>query len=192
MLMAGMGRRKSIFGAPMMSEGQTPPFIPPMAGQDMPQFQKPDTKHLIAGVIGDTLSTLGGGQASFLPGLAQQKLLSQRYQQQQAQRTADFDDFTRRERWKLDHPAPVNNDTINDFKFIQQTLGPDAAQQYLRSVAAGPPVAVDGVDAQGNQTRSYVPRGQLYGAPKPAGAPPGVTFTPLPAGGAGSGPRGFR
>lgn len=33
------------------------------------------------------------------------------------------------------HPKPVNNDTVADYQFIGQMLGPDAAKQYLQGKA---------------------------------------------------------
>lgn len=34
--------------------------------------------------------------------------------------------------WKLQNPDPMKNDTVNDYNFRMQTLGPDAANEWLR------------------------------------------------------------
>jgi len=86
---------------------------------------------------------------------------------------------------KLLNPTPVNNDTINDFNFISQQLGPDEAKSFLRNLAMGPPIAVDRLDeATGNTVREYMPRGQ-FGAgftPQVPTAPVGK-LTPIAEGG---------
>lgn len=100
MLMGGMKRPGGIFGAPMQTPS-TPPIASTTGG-----YQKPDTLHMIAGVLGDTLATIGGGQGTFLPMMARQQEMAQREQQAQAQRAAEFADFTKRYDYELAHPKP--------------------------------------------------------------------------------------
>lgn len=69
-------------------------------------------------------------------------------------------------------PKPVNNDTVNDYQFIADKLGPAAAEQYLRSIAAGPPVAIENPDG----TKTIYPRGAFGGSASPA--PIGPTLPP--------------
>jgi len=61
-------------------------------------------------------------------------------------------------------PKPVNNDTANDYEYIKAHLGPEAADGYLRNIAAGPPMSVENPDG----TRTIYPRGAFGGAPNAA------------------------
>ena len=87
------------------------------------------------GILGDALSSFGGGQASYLPGLAaqaqQQNTARQKLQEQQAKRTADWEDWVRQKQWERDNPAPINNDTVNDYNFYRTQLGEDGANRWL-------------------------------------------------------------
>lgn len=50
------------------------------------------------------------------------------------EREAEFANWQRKEQWKRDNPQPVNNDTERDYQFIAQTIGEEAANQYLRNL----------------------------------------------------------
>lgn len=69
--------------------------------------------------------------------------------------------------WERAHPKPVSNDTVNDYQFISQTLGPEAGKQFLQSKAN--PVQWIQAD-NGDGTKQLIPMG-------PSG--------PLPMGGGG-------
>lgn len=106
----------------------------------------------------------------------QRQMRTLKWQQQkvQEQQQAEFQRQKSLYDYQLANPKPANNDTQNDYAFIQQTLGEEAAKQYLRNVAAGQPIPVKNADG----TYSVLTRDQF--APKiPQPAPPGVTFTPL-------------
>jgi hypothetical protein len=76
-------------------------------------------------------------------GLANMQMMQQmglRKQQRQQEvedynrkRADDRSDFTFEQDYRAAHPAPVSNDTVNDYQFIAQTLGPEAAKQFLQS-----------------------------------------------------------
>lgn len=85
---------------------------------------------------------------------------------------------------KLLNPAPVNNDTINDYNFISQQLGEEAGKSFLRNLAMGPPVAVDVINDKGETVRQYMPRDQFGGGftPQIPTAPVGK-LTPITDGG---------
>jgi len=140
------------------------------------------------GAIGAILQQYAGNPAGTatlndLRGRQQDARQFQLAQQLRAQQQDDaWTQFQREQQWKLDHPAPVNNDTVNDYSFILKTLGPGAANQYLNNVAAGPPMAVDSHDpVTGNTVRSFVPRAQLPGMNAPA-SKPGAIIQQLPPG----------
>lgn len=47
-------------------------------------------------------------------------------------------DWVAQQTWELAHPKPANNDTVADYQFITDKLGPEAGQEYLRSKANPP------------------------------------------------------
>lgn len=91
----------------------------------------------ILGGIGDTLSALGGGRGSYLDGaIAQrneQRDLQMRAAAQQAKRQADWEDWVRQKQWERDNPAPINNDTVNDYNFYRTQLGEEGARRWLNN-----------------------------------------------------------
>ncbi|MGJ3630113.1 hypothetical protein AB5I41_30945 [Sphingomonas sp. MMS24-JH45] len=147
------------------------PYMPPEPAAA--EFKKPSTGALIAGVIGDTLSQVGGGQGCLLV-LYRQQEMAAKARMEAAQRSAEYTDFTHADHDEIAHPKAVSNDTVNDYNFIAGKLGQGEADKYLRSVAAGPPVAIEGIDANGNQTRTLVPRSQAYGGSGPSTPPDGA------------------
>lgn len=205
-MMGMFGNRKPQlpFGAQMPGIGSGAPPLAPMAQQPpslgmgyqapAPQphgFNAPGGWADKLGGIGALLLSAGGNPAGpqmfqQIDQRRQQQLLQQQYQRH-LQDTRDT--WLQQQQWERENPKPVNNDTVNDYGFITDHLGKDAADNYLKSLAAGPPMAVDAIDPVTHQTvRQYIPRTSLpgMGASPPQVAPPGVTFTPIPApGGAG-------
>lgn len=186
MLMQGMGRKRGLFGAPFMPEPSE------MTPEGVPQFAKPNTLQTIAGVIGDTLSTIGGGQPSFLPGLAMQRQLQVQGQQAAAKRTADFADFTKRRDYEVAHPLSNNGTALQQNYEYLKSIDPAAAESYLRTQTTAPPIVQQNPDG----TKTVYPAGLVPqgGAPQQPRViqqlPPGVK--PLGAGGATpSGSRSF-
>lgn len=190
MMMAGMGRKRGIFGAPVI-DASTPGYIPPDLGADgVPVYKKPDTLHMIAGVIGDTLSTIGGGQASFLPGLAMQRQAQYQARQAAAKRAADFADFTKRHDYEVAHPKAPADDV---FTRTLTAAGIDPASPQ------GQALYRQRADTLANPTPQWVPDGFGGGrfiAPggAPTAAPPQAPvgrLTPMQGGAAPSGSRTF-
>ena len=150
-----------------------------------PEPSKTDKWFQFAGRVGDTLLALSGSPAAAQ--LAQQRNFDRRLEQQdrlandrlnrpvvQSTGNGGFVVLNPVTGEKLSEQAGApTNDTVNDYNFIAGKLGPEEANRYLRSVAAGPPVAIDGIDANGNQTKTLVPRSQAFGGAS-AGPPDGA------------------
>lgn len=132
-------------GGPFNRKTNAPPYPGQDVPQDVPEYRPPNTLHRIIGGLGDALSTWGGGQATFIPQLMQrqqQQAQMQQAERQQRQRAADAAaQWKIEQQWKIDHPAPINNDTVNDYEFRVKTLGKAAADEWLKS-ASDPIVTV--------------------------------------------------
>jgi hypothetical protein len=148
------------------------------------------------GVLADALSGFAGGPANFANRQLEQRQLqdARAYAEQQYQRKREdgFTDWQRQEQWKRDNPAPINNDTVNDYNFISGKLGEDAGKSFLQNLADGPPIAVDVANPDGSVTRQFMPRSQMGGGgmavPQrpvgkltPYGGPPSISSAPRPS-----------
>lgn len=158
----GQPRRGGLFGA------SAQPRDMPMTANAQPMAPKKgfDWGKLI-GVLGDSLSIAGGGAPQYVPNLIDQRNRRQAmdYAEQtyQRRRGDEMADWQARQEYERRNPKPVNNDTINDYRFITETLGEDAGKQYLQNLADGPPVAVDVANPDGSVTRQFIPRSQMKG-----------------------------
>ncbi|WP_397586804.1 hypothetical protein [Sphingobium fuliginis] len=115
-------------------DGGMGPSAPPMP---MPapaaDTGKIGTGRMIAGYVGDALAQLGGLRGNFAPAMQQHQEALRRAQQAQLQRQAEMQDWVAKEQWERANPKPINNDTANDFSYIEQTLGRDSALQWLKN-----------------------------------------------------------
>lgn len=115
----------------------------------------------------------------------------QRFRQQQEAERAQW---IARQDYERANPSPVAPSTLErEHQYIRDTMGPEAADRYLRAKSN----PIDWISATDPDTgeRRLIPTQRGGGSPSgaPQAAPPGVTFTPLPAGGAvPGGPRPFR
>ncbi len=174
-------RPRGLFGTP----ASIPQQQPAMTATAQPQKKGFDWGKLI-GVLGDSLSIAGGGQAQFVPNMIDQRnrRQAQDYAEQtyQRRRGDEQQDWQARQEWELANKPPVNNDTVNDYQFISTTLGEEAAKQYLRTIADGPPVAVDVANPDGSVTRQFIPRSQMQGGGMVAPQKPVGKLTPYGGG----------
>lgn len=143
--MFGMApKRRGLFGQPSVMAGVLPgdqpdyrmgdfPGVPQGVPHNLPQTNAAPRKsgffgqggpgRAIAGTIGDVLLQRGGLQPIYAPTM-------QNKQEAQRERA----EWQWRKQWERDNPPPVNNDTERDYAFIEQRLGKDAAEQYLRNL----------------------------------------------------------
>lgn len=138
-------RPRGLFGASARVQQQ-----PAMTATEQPQKKGFDWGKLI-GVLGDSLSIAGGGEAQFVPNLINQRnrMQAQNYAEQQYQRRRgdEWQDWQRQEQWKRDNPAPVNNDTVADYEFYKRTLTPEQFKTWMQN-KIDPPQYRQGADGQ--------------------------------------------
>lgn len=164
---------------------------------DTGKLQGKDWLGLVLGGIGDALAQQNGGQAMITP-MVMNSIMGARQAAQaqaaaQAKRKNDWTDWVRKEQWKLDNPSSANNDTVNDYNFYREQMGPEAANQWLQNQID--PITT--IPLPGNRT--YIgPRSGIPGQSS-AGEWETVPDDQVPddvknrlRGGAGSGPRSFR
>jgi len=110
----------------------------------VPTYKKPSTAQLIIGTLGDTLSQWGGGQGTFLPGLARQKQAAAEAAQYQQRRTDEYTDWERKQQYESAHPKTPADDT------------------FTRALVAG------GIDPGSPQAKAlYLQRAQTLASPAP-------------------------
>jgi hypothetical protein len=161
-----MKRRGGLFGsAPAMA-----PIAPDMTASQQPLapakpkfFGEGGVGRAIAGNIGDFLLQNSGMDPIYAPVMQQKQAMAYDQQRREADRVQGLQDWIAKQEWERNNPAPVNNDTVNDYHFLASKLGPEAAKQYLRNIADGPPVAVDVANPDGSVTRQFIPRSQMKG-----------------------------
>lgn len=76
-------------------------------------------------------------------------------------------DWTARKQWEIEHPAPVNNDTVADYEFWKRTLPPNQFQTWLQNkidppqLMQVPGVGIVSVPRQAPQGAPSAPVGKL-------------------------------
>ena len=161
-------------------------ITPPPANTKPAFFGEGGTGRNIAGLIGDALMQYGGLRPIYQPAQQMRQKAMLQAQADQQKRAADFTDWQQRFDYQRANPAPVNNDTVNDYNFRVQTLGKAAADEWLKS--ASDPIVT--VTLPGNRVYSG-PRSGLAAALGGGGgsnvpAAPVGKLTPIMPGGAPS------
>lgn len=216
MPMFGTARPKpdlSALSDPRPTFGGAPQSLPvdpsPLVG-NMPRipeggfFSEGGTGRTIAGVLGDALMTLGGGRPIYGPQMArrqeferQSELEDQRYRRRLGD---EWRMFLNKSEYERANPKPVNNDTVADYNFIVERLGPEAGKAFLENKTLPPPFVQKNPDGTSTIYPQGLPRAATPAAPAPGAIEDGYRFkggNPAdpnswePVGGAGSGPRPF-
>lgn len=150
-------KRKGLFGAPVsMDMPTTMPQEPqpevgrgfPMGEQKKPGFlSQGGPGRAIAGTIGDFLLQYNNMAPIYAPQMQQQQAIAAQQAAEQRKRAMEMADWQAKEQWKRENPMPTNNDTVSDYEFIRERLGPEAAETYLRN-RADPPQYRQGPDGR--------------------------------------------
>lgn len=174
--MALFGRKRPMYQGmdPEYTARNIPIGQAPVSGTipmgQMEQPQQPRQKPHWLGVVGDSLSILGGGQAQYVP-----NFFNQQAQQRDAQaksaamlegRAYDQGEWTRRQEYERANAKPVNNDTVNDLNWYK-TLSDDDRKLYhqikptISYRGDGTPVAINPYDLQQGGQRQGPQVGQV-------------------------------
>ncbi len=188
--MAMFSRMRGLFGAPMTPGygGASPAASPLQVDATAPTYTKPSTANLIIGTIGDTLSQIGGGQGTYLPGLQMRQQAAAQAAQYQRQRADKFADWRTQYDYEAAHPKAQADD---NFTRTLRNAGIDPAspeamalyrQKALTDASPAPNFVSDG--AGGGRWVTPPAAGMGMGAAPQA---PVGKLTPLSGGGASRG-----
>lgn len=146
-------RPRKLLDSPYRSPGIEPmPHSYASAPAEEPQkrglFSRGGFGRSLAGNIGDVLLQRGGLAPIYAPAMQLRQRMEAAEQNRQAERMDRREDM--QWEWQNKPQEPVNNDTVNDYGFIRDTLGEETANQFLRSL--GDPIVT--VQLPGNRVYS--------------------------------------
>ncbi|SES18275.1 hypothetical protein SAMN05518866_1548 [Sphingobium sp. YR768] len=129
------------------------------------------------GILGDALAGAAGRPPVYTQMKMQRREIERRQQTWSQKQKAERDEWLWREQWKQAHP----DDQFTQF-MVAGGIDPRSPQgqalykQRAEGMAAPPLMAIDGFDAQGNPTKTFMPRPTFApGQTTPAGPPVGTT-----------------
>jgi len=189
--MGGQGIGDGMIERQQMGMGAMQPDMGSM--KRTPFFQRSGVKQGI-GMLGDTLSILGGGQASYAPQMMRQQEqdaeIRARIEAEQRQRQAGRENFIFEQDYKRQNPVAPQP---TEFERILQASGLPIEQQtilmqdYARN-RANPVQGVPYTDEQGNSGLQFIRPGQMHGAGQSAPPRPVGKLRPLGGQPGGNGP----
>lgn len=141
--------------------------------QQAPQGYAPPKRSIWdkIGLLADAFqgSNLNGRELAFREVEARKEWDAQR------QRELDWADWQRKAQWERDNPKPINNDTVADYNFRVEKLGPDGANEWLRNGGMPQLMNVPGVGVVAvPRSAPSAPSGPPAGAVEALRANPGL------------------
>lgn len=191
--------KQGVLGSIQFPRVDIPQFDLPPA-ESAPQPQRGGVVRGIAGSIGDYLLQRAGAAPIYAPQMRQNQILQQRQAEHERQRQDSWADFVRKAEYERANPKPIANDTVADYNFIVERLGPEAGKAFLENKTLPPPFVQKNPDGTSTIYPQGLPRTSAPPAPAPGAIEDGYRFkggNPAdpnswePVGGAGSGPRPF-
>lgn len=150
----GMALRNTLMMPPQAAPVPSAPAPKKFLGATLPEGMSKG--QIIAGILGEVLSKVGGGQSMFLPAM-----MAQRQQQQEEvtwgrRRSAELEDYERKQQIEQRYRQPEVPPMLRD---VQTFMGMDAAQRAafsdLQKAKEGDPIV-----------NTTLPNGQFYSGPR--------------------------
>lgn len=145
-IFGGAPKPAGLFGGSPSSTNLASPASIGQMGIETPQAPAPQRRGLfgggrladILGVVGDAMLMSSGDEPIYTPNALASRQAAFKAEQDaiaaRARREAEMEDWRTKYDYEMKNPKPVNNDTVNDYNFILNTLGKDQADSYLRNI----------------------------------------------------------
>lgn len=156
-------KRMGIFGArqpwqtPGLGGGMGMGEQPTQKPHNLPQTSAPPKKKGlfgtgiqlgdVIGIAGDAVAINRGMTPMFAEREQEARLAKQKQALEEAARLRERDEWLYREQYKRENPAPISNDTANDYAFWQSKLTPEQFEQW-KANKVNPPVWRQGQDGR--------------------------------------------